>query len=117
MTYTGVEKGCLGVVGVLLIAAAVSAAHFQDAVDSIEQRRQIGANLADSIVAAARQAATDRERPEAAAKAEDAVEETVPTSNKQSAAATTRDSLRNRKSKRRPSHRLQLPDRWASGGW
>src|SRR3954447_490466 len=63
----------VAVIGALLVAAAISAVKFQEAQNSIERRSQIGMALTDSYVALRRNVATERERPEAAAKAEAAI--------------------------------------------
>jgi predicted lipid-binding transport protein (Tim44 family) len=103
------------VIGGLLAAAAISALKFQEAQTSIERRSQIGMALTDSYVAERRNAATDRERPEAAAKADAAIAEAA-TTNELSGAHDAKPA-RNRKARRSTTKRYADRDRLVNGGW
>jgi hypothetical protein len=98
---------CFTVIGALLAAAALSAMKFQEAQSSIEHRTEIGNALMDSHVAAARQRATDRERPAAAAIAEAVVADDTPEAK----------PAANRRHRGVFSRRYQTRDRLAHGGW
>jgi hypothetical protein len=103
------------VIGSLLAAAAISAVKFQEAQNSLERRSQIGLALTDSYVAQRRNVATDRERPEAAAKAEAAIADGAAT-DEISGGQDARPA-RNRKAKRSMTKRYAARDRLVNGGW
>ena len=103
----------VAVIGGLLVAAAISAVKFQEAQNSIERRSQIGLALTDSYVAQRRNIATDRGRPEAAAKADAAIEKA-----EAEVADDAHDAkpAQNRKTKRSTTH-YTARDRLVNGGW
>jgi hypothetical protein len=105
----------VAVIGGLLAAAAISGMKFQEAQDSIERRSQIGLALTDSYVALRRNLATDRERPEAAAKADAAIAQGEAADE----VSDTQDAkpARNRKARRSMSRRYAARDRLVNGGW
>ena len=105
----------VAVIGGLLAAAAISAVKFQEAQNSIERRSQIGMALTDSYVAQRRNIATDRERPEAAAKAEAAIEK----AEAEVAADDTHDAkpARNKKARHPVTRSSAARDRVVNGGW
>ena len=105
----------VAVIGGLLAAAAISAVKFQEAQTSIERRSQIGLALTDSYVAQRRNIATDRERPEAAAKADAAIAEAA-TMDEASGAQDAKPA-RNRKARRSMTKRYAWRDRLVNGGW
>ena len=105
----------VAVIGGLLAAAAISAVKFQEAQSSIERRSQIGLALTDSYVALRRNIATDRERPEAAAKAEAAIAEGEAATADDGSGVQDDKPGRNRKAKR--SKRYAGRDRLVNAGW
>ena len=104
-------------IGALLAAAAISAVKFQEAQNSIERRSQIGMALTDSYVALRRNIATDRERPEAAAKAEAAIAEVEAATMDEGSGAQDAKPARNRKAGRSMTRRYAGRDRLVNGGW
>ena len=107
----------VAVIGGLLVAAAISAVKFQEAQNSIERRSQIGLALTDSYVALRRNMATDRERPEAAAKAEAAIAEGQAATTDEASDAQDAKPARNRKARRSMTKRYAARDRLVNGGW
>jgi hypothetical protein len=107
----------VAVIGGLLAAAAISAVKFQEAQTSIERRSQIGMAFTNSYVALRRNIATDRERPEAAAKAEAAIAEGEAATTGDVSGVQDAKSARNRKAKRSMTKRYAARDRLVNGGW
>ncbi len=107
----------VAVIGGLLAAAAISAVKFQEAQNSIERRSQIGLALTDSYVALRRNIAIDRERPEAAAKAEAAIAKDDAATMDEVSDGQDAKSARNRKARRSMTKRYATRDRLVNGGW
>jgi hypothetical protein len=107
----------VAVIGALLAAAVISAVKFQEAQNSIERRSQIGLALTDSYVALRRNIATDRERPEAAAKAEAAIVQGEAAAMDEASGAQDAKPARNRKAGRSMTKRYAARDRLVNGGW
>jgi hypothetical protein len=106
----------VAVIGALLAAAAIGAVKFQEAQNSIERRSQIGMALTDSYVAQRRNVVIDRERPEAAAKAEAAIADGEAATDEILGAQDAK-LTRNRKARRSMTRRYAGRDRPVNGGW